>query len=324
MDACAAPGNKTTHLAALLADSQSEQKPSKRRIFACEKDAERSKTLEKMVKLASADDITLVKARQDFLKINPHSSEFAKVSGLLLDPSCSGSGIVERDGASVTIHLPNDQKTETPQSGGKKRKRGEERKAQEDLLDEAPIESTVEESTSVSEPNSAELYARLTALSAFQSRLLEHAMCFPAARRITYSTCSVHDEENEHVVIRALLSDTARERNWRIMEQGEQVEGLKKWHKRGKLDAFIEAMTEAKDDGIGLDAQMVTEACIRCEKDSEDGTMGFFVAALVRDIDPMQAARKGDSSSTRHAQAYDVDTHDGAEDEWAGFSDDER
>lgn len=41
---------------------------------------------------------------------------------------------------------------------------------------------------------------RLTNLAAFQKRALEHALSFPSVERIVYSTCSVHQIENEDVI----------------------------------------------------------------------------------------------------------------------------
>uniref|UniRef100_A0A7C8YGB4 SAM-dependent MTase RsmB/NOP-type domain-containing protein n=1 Tax=Opuntia streptacantha TaxID=393608 RepID=A0A7C8YGB4_OPUST len=41
---------------------------------------------------------------------------------------------------------------------------------------------------------------RLTKLAAFQKKALEHALSFPSVERIVYSTCSVHQIENEDVI----------------------------------------------------------------------------------------------------------------------------
>nr|KAG5710079.1 hypothetical protein BaRGS_030155 [Batillaria attramentaria] len=41
---------------------------------------------------------------------------------------------------------------------------------------------------------------RLQNLARFQISILKHALQFPAAQRVVYSTCSVHEEENEAVV----------------------------------------------------------------------------------------------------------------------------
>ncbi|CAO2816646.1 unnamed protein product [Amaranthus hypochondriacus] len=41
---------------------------------------------------------------------------------------------------------------------------------------------------------------RLTRLAAFQKKALEHALSFPSVERIVYSTCSIHQIENEDVI----------------------------------------------------------------------------------------------------------------------------
>ena len=330
IDACAAPGNKTTHLAAVVASHSSKNASlqDRRRIFACERDALRSQTLAKMVKLAGAEDMIEVKAKQDFMKLDPMSKEFANVTCLLLDPSCSGSGIIGRDDVGLKIHIPSATNRSEQASKGKKRKRHNQ---PENSIPDQEIQSSVadEETPTQFDANDPKLEARLSNLSAFQLRLLQHAMAFTAAHRITYSTCSVYDRENEHVVVKALLSDVASGRGWRILRRQDQVEGLKKWNKRGRLNAVVEILTESNGEHGGLDADDVADACIRCEKNSEDGTMGFFVAGFIRNAEIRSnnlKAKRGEVYAA-HSNAANENrpaSHlENEEEEWNGFSDSE-
>ncbi|KAL5207449.1 hypothetical protein ABZP36_031884 [Zizania latifolia] len=83
IDACAAPGNKTVHLAALMDGEGS--------IIACELNKERAKTLQHTVRKSGANNIETING--DFLDINSNDPSYAEVHAILLDPSCSGSGI---------------------------------------------------------------------------------------------------------------------------------------------------------------------------------------------------------------------------------------
>ncbi|KAH8668309.1 NOL1/NOP2/sun family protein [Xylariales sp. PMI_506] len=267
IDSCAAPGNKTTHLASIIHSQWPSAVDGRPKIFAFERNAYRAKTLENMVRLAGGDDIISISPKQDFLKVDPEASRYAGVSSLLLDPSCSGSGIVGRDGL-PTIHIPEARglhKQNAPKDQGRKRKRTKDEPAEPEkqvFLDDDGHETIM--------TSENELRARLETLSSFQLILLLHAFKFPAARRITYSTCSIHAQENEKVVIEALKSDIARARGWRILTRDRQVEGMRKWPVRGEIDA-------AEGD------ESIADACIRSYKDDGRGTMGFFVAAFIRD-----------------------------------------
>ncbi|KAL8166508.1 hypothetical protein V2J09_008007 [Rumex salicifolius] len=54
---------------------------------------------------------------------------------------------------------------------------------------------------SYSESQAADVnVTRLTKLAAFQRKALEHALSFPSVEKIVYSTCSIHQIENEDVV----------------------------------------------------------------------------------------------------------------------------
>lgn len=297
LDACAAPGNKTTHLASLMYEHGYLNGPV--RIWASEKDASRAKILDQMIKLAGAENLVNVQAGKDFLRIDPNVTPWSAVTHLLLDPSCSGSGIIGRD-EELNVILPS---ITTGETEGRTSKR--QRKSKPKLL-KLPQHEVVD-AVSNGDKGEAILEARLSSLSSFQIKLLLHAFAFPKAERITYSTCSIYPEENEHVVIEALLAPIAKERGWRILLRHEQPKGLEAWHIRGNK----ESCDLAVGNESGLGAEEVAGGCIRCDKGTADGTQGFFVASFVRN-----ASRDGAPLNT-HEKNLDTD-----DEVWNGFDDD--
>lgn len=303
MDTCAAPGNKTTHIAAILGSQMGAERAKTPVVHAFEKNKFRAETLHKMVSLADAGDMTKIHAGQDFLRVKPDSPDWANVTALLLDPSCSGSGIMGRD-EMPELHLPNARTAgPAPQNGGSKakggkkgilkRKREEEVKPAEVMIDDDGNTTTV--------TTEEELKTRLTALASFQLELLLHAFKFPAARKITYSTCSVHAEENERVVLSALESDVGKQRGWRILKREEQVDGMKAWPVRG-------------DEEVCTGRGDLAQGCIRAAKGDGRGTMGFFVAAFVREhghagSSQLKKSDAGDISTTKSSVLIDKEPH---------------
>ena len=317
IDSCAAPGNKTTHVAAILRQRIREEEV-KQMVHAFEKNKGRAETLEKMVGVAGSDGWTKLYPGQDFLKTDPMASTFKKVGALLLDPSCSGSGIVGRDEIpelclpaikqhpDVTAPFKKGVKTPDPRKEVRKRKREDKQDLMDVMVDDDGVVTAVN--------TDDELKARLVALSKFQLELLLHAMKFPAAKKITYSTCSVHAEENEMVVLKALESQVAKEQGWRIMKRKEQVKGMREWTVRGDKDA-------CNGDGV------IAESCIRANKGDEHGTMGFFLAGFVRDgsgVDVSQALEAEDTKEdTAMAVEAGEDVPEEIEEEWGGIGEDE-
>ncbi|KAF7424276.1 hypothetical protein PC9H_009582 [Pleurotus ostreatus] len=86
IDATSAPGNKTSHLSALMG--------GKGTLYAFERDFKRFSTLKHMLSSARCQNVQPVNA--DFLTVDPSDTRFAGATHILLDPSCSGSGIVNR------------------------------------------------------------------------------------------------------------------------------------------------------------------------------------------------------------------------------------
>lgn len=284
VDGCAAPGNKTTHLASIRYSISNNTEDC--RIVACERDKARAGILHKMVKIAGAEPLVTIKSGQDFLRADPNSAPWSEVGALLLDPSCSGSGIIGRDEQTEAVVLPSMPLNAVTPS--KKRKRGT---ADAPVAEATPKAETVED-TAEEKIEESVTKERLGNLHAFQKKLVLHALAFPNARKITYSTCSIHDEENEHVVAAVLDSKIAKERGWTILRRKDQVDGMRRWHLRGRV---------SQTDNLQVSAE-VAEGCIRCEKHTADGTQGFFVAGFVR---------------TQPATAIGSDV----EDEWSGFDD---
>ncbi|KAK1835077.1 NOL1/NOP2/sun family protein [Podospora conica] len=322
VDACAAPGNKTTHLAGMMAERGGEG-----RVFAFEKDRRRAEVLGEMVAKAGGEGVVVVNKGVDFLKVDPMEKRYKGVGGLLLDPSCSGSGIVGRDempelvlpeavGAAPAAVVP-----------GKKRKRNPAEKEEKRPPPATPMVLVDDDGDTTTLTSEAALQERIRSLAAFQLALVQHAMKFPAATRITYSTCSVYAGENEHVVVAALASDVARQRGWRILKRADQVRGMREWEVRGDR-----AACDGDED--------VAEGCIRTYRDDGRGVMGFFVAGFVRDGEG-GGEEEGDGPYVRDEagmivrdaegiptlkstgkKAIEVEeSEEGSEDGWGGFED---
>lgn len=233
IDACAAPGNKTSHVASLLYDQKKGSKSNKKcKVLGFDRSSARLTILKnRMSELAPlvGDDMATIRkskfpvaicpTHQDFLKADPSDKMFKDVKSILLDPSCSGSGIVN----------------------------------QPDRLGESSKEKDNE---------------RIESLSNFQLLALKHAMSFPKVDRIVYSTCSVHQRENEDVVAAAM-----QEANEEIEDESNvwtlvAPVGLKDWKRRGiKNDDLTEDQSNCLIRVNGLDG---------------DETNGFFVSYFER------------------------------------------
>ncbi|KAI1919420.1 hypothetical protein LOZ65_004415 [Ophidiomyces ophidiicola] len=282
IDGCAAPGNKTTHLASLLSAAGNKRT----KIYSLDASPARSKILQKMVAVAGVDNRVAILAGQDFLALDPQDARFADVTALLLDPSCSGSGILKReDVPQLDFPEPRSRGSAAATTINRKRKR----KAEPPPAPLKTFSSLDDDESAVAAEHELEDgdidLERLTKLSNLQVQIVEHAFKFPAATRITYSTCSVHAQENENVVARLLASSIAQGRGWKLLPRAEQVEGLRRWEHRGWTSGAEE---QRRDPRVGEGepwrlTHAESQACLRCAPGDGEGTGGFFVAAFTRD-----------------------------------------
>lgn len=193
-DCCAAPGNKTTHVAALVGAAG--------RVHAFEKDARRCNVLRATLERAGATHVDVHEG--DFLAVDVLDVRFVAVRGVILDPSCSGSGtaVTRQEFLTAPAAAASGETAESCGNGGSVRGDG------------GGFPGCTSDSSE-----------RVAALAAFQAAALRHALRFPALQRLVYSTCSVFREENEDVVA-AVLPDA--------LAQGFTLaHALPQWPRRG-------------------------------------------------------------------------------------------
>lgn len=166
---CAAPGNKTTQLAALLND--------KGTIYAVDMDQRRSTTLEQMVETSGATCVKII--NRDVVTIT--DKECPDIDYILVDPSCTGSGNHCR---LLRLFLVTDF-----------------------LFFSLSFLSGITNRIKPDDEEEVVQPERLRKLKGFQIKILKHALRnFPKAKRVVYSTCSKYKEENEEVVKDVLQS----------------------------------------------------------------------------------------------------------------------
>eukprot|EP00946_MAST-07B_sp_MAST-7B-sp1_P003050 g3050.t1 len=265
IDACAAPGNKTSHLASLVslmcrqgvctsASPSSATEPALPTIYAFDKSPPRLQVLQRRMREAGADHI-VKSSLQSFLEVDPSDPKYERTTAVLLDPSCSGSGMASR-------------------------------------LDHF-IDAAMGRGTGSGSDVDAEARRRLKSLSDFQKEALLHAFSFPNVRHVVYSTCSIFNEENEHVVAHVL--DIERERP-SSAELGpfRLAKALPQWMRRGRPGVHrfpaMEDETEVRATPSSAEASTscrLTPAqadCLVRVLPDEDETNGFFVALFQRGV----------------------------------------
>ena len=153
IDACAAPGNKTSHLSALSWDNEANVFLAT--VFAFDRDHCRCDLLQSRMNQVNASNVIV--SCEDFLGVDINLEKYISVSSILVDPSCSGSGVIrslERVVARRQLQY-----------------------------DDEKIQNDYQQSEKV----------RIHKLSRFQIAAITKALQFPNVQRVVYSTCSIHE-----------------------------------------------------------------------------------------------------------------------------------
>ncbi|KAN0064878.1 hypothetical protein ACQY0O_001935 [Thecaphora frezii] len=365
IDATSAPGNKTSHLSALMQGCG--------HLTAFERSAPRYMTLTKLLarsgalashdkgdaKLKALGNVTTV--NQDFLQTDPQDPAWRNVRYMLVDPSCSGSGIVNRldylkaDEDEDENEDENDaeeadrvaEETEGDVARGAT-ETGDKRKRSADEVSPLTTITSEERDAAKSEAQQerkSKKQLRLEKLGEFQLLMIRHAMrcrccgnvllsclihasrilstpadpslnrstlvrslfplcprrAVPSLQRLVYSTCSIHAEENEHVVLRALDCAEAAEHGWRLAPRRQVLPG---WPVRGDADEcpgrpeVADSVVRCVPGGTKFEESKYanTESC-----------NGFFVACFVRGrlaelVDQGAKAEVGDPHKTQEEE----------------------
>ena len=178
-----APGKRSGALRAALMGGAG-------RVLAVDKDARRLKRLRAAVAAAGAAHCVEPRCA-DFLALDlAGDAAYVGVRGILLDPSCSGSGTP----AARLEHLLRPAAAPGSAPGPGSGSAGDPQRGSGDGAQAAGGPA----GDAAGAPGGDA--ARLEALAQFQERVLRHALSAPALRRLVYSTCSVHERENEAVI----------------------------------------------------------------------------------------------------------------------------
>eukprot|EP00927_Polykrikos_kofoidii_P057405 TRINITY_DN51532_c0_g1_i1.p1 TRINITY_DN51532_c0_g1~~TRINITY_DN51532_c0_g1_i1.p1 ORF type:complete len:620 (+),score=88.42 TRINITY_DN51532_c0_g1_i1:84-1943(+) len=257
LDACAAPGSKTAHAIDLL--------DGRGRMIACERNPQRAVTLmQRLRKLVGLRRIP-GKTKSTILDGAPRTREdadddaawFDALSADQLTPGTTWHFQTAPKGVGVEIHVGDFlacDPTSKPFCD-----------VEVVLADPSCSGSGLPEHHLEAGTASSPGKQRLRKLAAFQGRILHHALSFPCARTVVYSTCSTHREENEDVVAAVLSA---------LPQSSFTVAEALPWWKNGEASG-----DPGSRGGNGLHAWV--RRCIRCDP-AVHRCRGFFLCRLER------------------------------------------
>ncbi|CDS36621.1 methyltransferase nsun5 [Echinococcus multilocularis] len=250
LDACAAPGNKTTLILSGL-----KQLSQKSCLMAFDRDKRRFHQLcdnlrrmhdgvlkvngvieDRKIGTKAFNGVICEAFLRDFLTIDPlNEAEFADVTAILVDPTCSASGL----------------RCKRPELAAQ---------GQEDEVE------------------------RVKRLANLQAKILRHALSFPSVEVVVYSTCSIYQQENEAVVRELLESGAAADFELVPIWNKSKDNGTKGMGEKAVPNLFTPLAPWKSRGFVEDDNKDAAKMMARCLRSSavNDLTIGFFVACFKR------------------------------------------
>eukprot|EP00960_Hanusia_phi_P013205 385084-Hanusia_phi.AAC.7 len=243
LDACAAPGNKTTHLSALMGNLG--------KIIALDINQDRVKLLRETVDNMGANNITVMK--KDFLSVSASTKPFSHIQVGRKREVGRGEALQEekrkwmrdRRSATISLHISH--------------------------MSYAPISSSLIKQDRNRRRNDLSDFVRFRrrrcyTLSASQT----YDESYTAQVLTRHARCSIHQQENEDVVQSCLEAKNGDFELKRI---------LPTWTRRG-LPVFPDVVSMYVENLSDTLLPIQAEKCVRVTP--EEHSMGFFVACFVR------------------------------------------
>lgn len=269
IDACAAPGNKTSHLAALVSGAASSAGDKASSVFAFEKNHRRAQLLRDRMALMGVQDTVKVN-NCDFLTLDVLDAKYRNVTAVLLDPSCSGSGVVRSLERAVENSEHNNAEDSDTRTDRLAKLQAFQIKVIEKAMTFPRVQRIVYSTCSVHVEENEFVVAEI---------MRQYGVA-PAATATVTDTTKTSKKSKDKGKTESVASTVEKGEKeisgWRVAAP----ERLAQWQRRGLPFSSTDPDLQGQPAGTPTLTAEQSQALIRCAP--EDGTNGFFVCLFER------------------------------------------